>query len=1233
MRISTIAAAGPKGNQGEQGLPGIPAPIVDSSLLQDNSLIARDNLLKGRTPVSPFSESSDITDVFLHRPSIVKGYIKNPIDVVIDREELLEDPITPGNSLILTGTADSKDVCYVFPVYSGDFTSGFQFQQINSVKLDSVATTYTWTYPNTVVFPEAKTADRLEIDGTIGDLCWDTVTAVIKTGTSPTNLEYTFENNTIVLAIDITVNAVIQVEGTLKSGQIIQLLINNFTGYIIELNKHITTVSKVYLPTTVPEELDFAFENGVVTLDDTIEESTTVAFLCKSCGRDFLFTITSFTGSTFITGVRCLYIEQEFSGTSVTVDITDMTVTKQEQGKYLIDGEDFIFYNDRQIFYFLRKVEGYVVAEGSVYYNGINTNIAVRDALLYPQSTYKLDLKIDRLLEVQCGGTLYYHYLADNKSLVLVETPLPADAMIASSELAAGETVSFKFENLPAVGEVTFGDWWETKDNFLVNGVDTEFRLSTSAFSLTVDAPLEDVDLSISGTICDNEFSMQLNSFSGSTLILDKGWASISSVTALGNPVGYTFASNIITFDTAINTPTDITIIGITTDGPDFELILSDFEGATVDLEFFTVTIESIYTIETTPVEIEFTSVHALVFANIDTSSTINAEGTMNWEKVTPAGTVTEEQLEYPTFTGYYIDTPSDWNTIDAVTVDDVAVWKSISLNSFEVSTPMSSSSVLVSGYLPIEGSPAVTFALTGVTGTRLILDSYWTALTSIKVNDVSVGCAKVGTKIMFKKPITVPSTLKLTGKLLDGTDVVYTREKFMGDTLIFPSIDNKPNFVIQHIVVDSVESEFIEKLSTIIINPILTEKSVVVTGTVLSTTDTTETVPVDMSYRKETFTGDYVILPTAMETVNYVYMENVLGKKGNSGYFFCLYDHPVLYFGTNVPLKGAGNVIISGAKVLKSVVTSFSNTWGNMFQLPFYIDEVRKVTIGELVGEEIIYNDDIVVFDYNTQTLAFVKKITGSISYSSDSYNYTGLAAGGETLKIVREIEGVMATTCGTGEHFATLTSEGRNWTAWNKKVLGQDLTVITDYDSIIIYRDSRKDGESYIHNGFTTSELYPMTLKLPLSPFVSDMKRDDRAFINIAFTPDPKFNYLSSTYSALDDTTRVSENSLEPDSIIVLSENESTRGVQGIVTLGKLPVYYGGSIDPYMFMSAYKWFVVEIVATNGNTNVIIGDKYLLCIQNTIYGSRNISCQLALNAPNVAADLFSIEDLLGDEL
>jgi hypothetical protein len=294
----------------------------------------------------------------------------------------------------------------------------------------------------------------------------------------------------------------------------------------------------------------------------------------------------------------------------------------------------------------------------------------------------------------------------------------------------------------------------------------------------------------------------------------------------------------------------------------------------------------------------------------------------------------------------------------------------------------------------------------------------------------------------------------------------------------------------------------------------------------------------------------------------------------------------------------------------------------GNGVYLPREIDEVLSISIDD--------EYQTILFEPSAQRLLLSTTESGVLAYSATVAHYTGLATGGETLEIVHEMPGLLATTAGTGEDYYTLLSTpDRVWTYYLFLYYGLDAVVITDEDSVCIYEDYAEDARNRIAPGFTAQSLLPLTPKLPLAPRWAQARRDDRAFLNTAFSIDTGFQFRAATFMRLDDALRAGDNTLSAGARVTLSTDTATpvRGVAGIWVNGTPPVYYAGTIIPTMMVSTYKFWVCRVISPAENPNLTAGQEVLLCLQNTVYEDHAVALSVKAYGPDVSADIFLIEE------
>lgn len=341
--------------------------------------------------------------------------------------------------------------------------------------------------------------------------------------------------------------------------------------------------------------------------------------------------------------------------------------------------------------------------------------------------------------------------------------------------------------------------------------------------------------------------------------------------------------------------------------------------------------------------------------------------------------------------------------------------------------------------------------------------------------------------------------------------------------------------------------------------------------------------------------------------------------------YSYLLPATQTLYVGDSLPLTGDEPVPLVATFTLtgKTVTATVPEYSGNGLALPKHFGTVNELTIGGTARP--------IVFDPYYQKLWLTNPVTGTLSYTGAVLPYRGVAAGGEELVILREIPGLLVTTNGTGEHYPTLLSSTptRVWTAWLKENYNIDNVVITDVDNVLIYEDYDETfGPQRIRHGFTSLRITPVTPKLPLAPHWQKDRRDDTAFFSPAFSVDDGFLHSASTFLSLDDSIRASDDGATPGKKVWLGTDTTSaiRGVAGLLLeSGTTPVYYAGSIAQYALLSVYKWFVCKVSDPKTNEALAVDDIVLLCVCNTQYESRAVSCELKASGDDIAVEIFKM--------
>jgi hypothetical protein len=383
-----------------------------------------------------------------------------------------------------------------------------------------------------------------------------------------------------------------------------------------------------------------------------------------------------------------------------------------------------------------------------------------------------------------------------------------------------------------------------------------------------------------------------------------------------------------------------------------------------------------------------------------------------------------------------------------------------------------------------------------------------------------------------------------------------------------------------------------------------------------------------NITYTLSEFTGSSVQLPSRLLELISVELLTVDISPGDSrSSYFCFFvlknnqspDNDIIYLGGNNPLNESGTLFIQTSSDQKCLFTIENIFYGNIITIPNYFEDITNLKIA--------IDEKPVVFDNTTQTLLFTKEINGNITYTATHQAYEGLSNGGETIEILDEIPGLFATTCGTGQYIHTLATlpPVQNWTQFFIQYYNLDWVAISRDTGVAIYQDYVEGASKRTKIGYTDIDIKPLTVKLPLASLWSQSRIDDTCLFQVAFSPDIKAPFNSATYNDLDDSLRQAESSMSRGSILTLSNDTITpiRGVNGINITGPTPIYYSGTINPYMVLCVYKWFLVKCMNTNGNSKLIQGEKYLLCVNNVQYETRGIMCEIKNKGFQIATDLF----------
>jgi hypothetical protein len=381
------------------------------------------------------------------------------------------------------------------------------------------------------------------------------------------------------------------------------------------------------------------------------------------------------------------------------------------------------------------------------------------------------------------------------------------------------------------------------------------------------------------------------------------------------------------------------------------------------------------------------------------------------------------------------------------------------------------------------------------------------------------------------------------------------------------------------------------------------------------------------ISYTYNQFIGQEVNFPTSLtscdfcEIENWVYYDGVVYPTYNP--FFYLSGNK-LFLGDVFGAGGVGdntttNVVINGLSGLDTIQFRINGWSGNIIYLPPFFEDATYIKIAG--------TQSLVLFERSNQKIWFASKKNGAISYKALFKRYEGKSIGGEQLEIVREVQGVMATTAGTGEYLSTMTSADptRNYLSWNQENLSNNDIQLIDEDMTWIYEDYSPNAPDACLMGFTSEGIKPLTPKLPLAPLWPASRRNDTALMQLAFSPSDGFPYNSATYLNLDDGQRVGDSSIAIGSTITMSTNTITpvRGVNGVVVSGPTPAFYAGSVPPRVMIACYKWFIVKLKAVTNNFQS--GELALLCLHTINYETRTIGVTADSTGYTVAADLYKL--------
>ena len=392
--------------------------------------------------------------------------------------------------------------------------------------------------------------------------------------------------------------------------------------------------------------------------------------------------------------------------------------------------------------------------------------------------------------------------------------------------------------------------------------------------------------------------------------------------------------------------------------------------------------------------------------------------------------------------------------------------------------------------------------------------------------------------------------------------------------------------------------------------SPTLTLATAVSVPSVLTVTAHTaagETV----THTMPNFTGSQYALPTAVAAVATVKLAAYAGMTDYYPYTDFDAAAQTVYLGAVFD----GQLAIAGTRADGATLSWTQEALdGNGIWFPPRLTAVTSVQVSNAAQRYL--------FDYYAATLHFLGPRTGTLAFTGTVAPYEGVALGGETLAVVAELPGLLATTCGTGEPVTVLRQlDGRVWdlTAFNSLGVG-----VTDEDETFIYVDESRDGARWLRDGFMDPSLLPITPKLPLAPAWPEVRRDDRAFFGEAFAPEAGFTYAVSGYLALDDSLRAGV--LGPGSALTLSTDATlpVRGVAGATLDGMTPLFYAGVMRAQALVALYKWFVCTVADPHDNPALSAGQRVLLCVHNVVTDT-TLACALYPEGPSVAVEIYTL--------
>ena len=197
------------------------------------------------------------------------------------------------------------------------------------------------------------------------------------------------------------------------------------------------------------------------------------------------------------------------------------------------------------------------------------------------------------------------------------------------------------------------------------------------------------------------------------------------------------------------------------------------------------------------------------------------------------------------------------------------------------------------------------------------------------------------------------------------------------------------------------------------------------------------------IKYTLRNFSGSEILLPTeGVETVDFFMKDayagdndydaqtdnhalSVISKNTNTNRYYVGAGFDYGYGHTPVKLEIHMHRKYADMQI-EHIYYRIDSFYGNMTALPTSFDDITYLKFTtEANKHKLFYNT-------NSKRLFFLKNAAGgALSYSARHHSYEGLSKGGEEFEIVKQVDGIFATTCGLGESFGTLESfDGRSWT-----------------------------------------------------------------------------------------------------------------------------------------------------------------------------------------------------------